>query len=65
MNNSVLRELESEEFSAYLVIQACDLLLTGGGQQERVHLGLQCIVHLDIDVVARSLLLVIGVHTAQ
>ncbi len=47
---------------AYLVVEACNLLLTGRGKQERVHLGLQGVVHLHIYIVARRLLLVIGIH---
>lgn len=48
---------------SYLVVEACDLLLTGSGQQERIHLGLQGVIHLHIYIVARRLLLVVGIHT--
>lgn len=47
----------------HLVVQPCDFLLAGCREKERVHLGLQCVVHLHINVIAGSLLLVIGVHT--
>lgn len=47
---------------SYLVVEACDLLLTGSGQQERIHLGLQGVVHLHVYIVARRLLLVVGIH---
>lgn len=46
-----------------LVVQSCYFLLTGCGQQEGVHLGLQCVVHFYVNVIAGSLLLVIRVHT--
>lgn len=50
--------------SLYLVVQPGNLLLTRGRQQEGVHLRLQSVVHLHVDVVAGGLLLVIGVHAA-
>lgn len=53
-------KMYSEE---YLVVQSSYLLLTGCREQEGVHLGLQCIIHLHVNVIARSLLLVIRVHT--
>ena len=40
------------------VVQALDLLLAGRGQEEAVHLGLQGVVDLNVDVVAARLLLV-------
>lgn len=46
----------------HLVVQSSYLLLTGCREQEGVHLGLQCIIHLHVNVVARSLLLIIRVH---
>lgn len=49
----------------YLVVQSSYLLLTGCREQEGVHLGLQCIIHLHVDVVARSLLLIIRVHAVN
>lgn len=49
----------------YLVVQSCYFLLTGCGQQEGVHLGLQCVVHFYVNVIAGSLLLVIRVHTIK
>lgn len=49
----------------YLVVQSCYLLLTGCREQEGIHLGLQCIIHLYVDVVARSLLLIIRVDTVN
>lgn len=49
----------------YLVVQAGYLLLAGGGEQKGVHLGLQSVVHLHVDVVAGRLLLVVGVHAAR
>lgn len=49
----------------YLVIQSSYLLLTSCREQEGVHLGLQCIIHLHVDVIARSLLLIIRVHTVN
>ena len=42
----------------YLVVQALYLLLAGGGQEEGVHLGLERVVHLHVDVVASRFLLV-------
>ena len=39
-----------------LVIQRLDLLLASSRQQEVVHLSLQSVVHLDVDVVAGGLL---------
>lgn len=50
---------------SYLVVEACDLLLTGSGEQERIHLGLQGVVHLHVYIVARRLLLVVGIHTEK
>ena len=44
-----------------LVVQGGDLLLIGCGQQEAAHLALQGVLHLHVDVVARRLLLVVGV----
>lgn len=49
----------------YLVVQSSYLLLTGCREQEGVHLSLQCIIHLHVDVIARSLLLIIRVHTVN
>lgn len=49
----------------HLVVKACDLLLARSGQQERVHLGLQGVVHLYVNVVAGCLLLIIRVHTTH
>lgn len=49
----------------YLHLQRSNFLLVGGRRQETVHLALQWVVHLHIDVIARRLLLVCGVHTAQ
>lgn len=49
----------------YLVVQSSYLLLTGCREQEGVHLGLQRIIHLHVDVVARSLLLIVGVHAVN
>lgn len=49
----------------YLHLQCSDLLLVGRGGQEAVHLAFQWVIHLHIDVVARRLLLIGGVHTAQ
>ena len=48
-----------------LVVQGGDLLLIGRGEQEAAHLALQGILHLHVDVVACSLLLVIGVDTGK
>lgn len=48
--------------ASYLVVEPCDLLLTGRGQKERVHLRLQSVVHFHIDIITRSLLLIVGVH---
>lgn len=39
-----------------------NFLLTGGREQEIVHLGLEGVIYLDIDVVARSLLLLDALH---
>lgn len=50
-----------------LVVQVLDLHLGVGGQQEAVHLDLECVVHLHVDVVARGLLLIGGLafHSNQ
>ena len=49
----------------YLVVQASYFLLTGSGEEEGVHLSLQGVVHLYINVIAGRLLLVIRVHTKK
>lgn len=49
----------------YLVVQSSYLLLTGCGEQEGIHLGLQCVIHLHINVIACSLLLVIRIHAVN
>lgn len=49
----------------YLVVQSSYLLLAGCREQEGVHLGLQRVIHLHIDVIARSLLLVVRVHAVS
>ena len=48
-----------------LVVQGGDLLLIGRGEQEAAHLALQGILHLHVDVVARRLLLVVGIHAGE
>lgn len=49
----------------YLVVQPCYFLLTRCREQEGVHLGLQSIIHLHVNVIAGSLLLIIRVHTTK
>lgn len=49
----------------YLVVQSSNLLLAGCREQEGVHLGFQRVIHLHIDVIARSLLLVVRVHAVS
>lgn len=49
----------------YLVVQSSYLLLAGCREQEGVHLGLQRVVHLHVNVIACSLLLVIRVHAVS
>lgn len=49
----------------HLVVQPCYFLLAGCGEKEGVHLGLQRVVHLHINVIAGSLLLVIRIHTIK
>ena len=51
------------EKCAYLHLQHGNLLLVGGGGQEAVHLALQGVVHLYVNVVARRLLLLQRLHT--
>lgn len=45
-----------------LHFQCGNLLLVGCGGQETIHLGLQRVIHLHINVIARCLLLICGVH---
>lgn len=52
MNNRVTTVTMSPFFSSYL-----DLLLRSSGKEKGVHLSLQGVVHLDVNVIARSLLL--------
>lgn len=49
----------------YLIVQSCYFLLTGSRKQKRVHLGLQCVINLHVNVIACSLLLVIRIHTKR
>lgn len=49
----------------YLIVQSCYFLLTCCGEQEGVHLGLQRVIHLHVNVIASSLLLVIRVHATK
>lgn len=46
----------------YLHLQCSNFLLVGCGGQETVHLALQWVVHLHINVIACGLLLICGVH---
>lgn len=57
-SNQFLQEL----LRPNLHFQSGDFLLAVGGGQEAVHLGLQRVVHLHVDVVAGGFLLVCGVH---
>ena len=55
----VVKALRNKNISENLRFKASvhlDLLLTCSGEEEVVHLSLQCVVDLDIDVVAGSLL---------
>lgn len=47
---------------AHLHVKGGDLLLIGGRGQKIAHLGLERVIHLDIDVVTGCLLLVVRVH---
>lgn len=51
--------------SDHLHLQRCDLLLVGCGGQKIVHLTLQQVLHLHVDVVARRFLLIGGIHAAH
>ncbi len=48
-----------------LVVQGCNLLMIGCGQQEPIHLTLQRIINFNVNVIAGCLLLVIWIHTVK